>query len=149
MSEPMYRVSPQLFVTNEHIISDRASTSPSFSSSGLPLFRFSAFFGVALFCGSGDAIVLLGVEWFSSFGDVCVGDVGFDPGCCDNRNDSLFVSASLFSNVPKSEPSSVSSPRSRKSCTAMRLPSKQTYQKVEASFPSDLAYSPNPRCISL
>jgi hypothetical protein len=35
---PMYRVSPQLFVTKEHIISDSASTSasvlPSFSGSG-------------------------------------------------------------------------------------------------------------------
>lgn len=27
--DPMYRVSPQLFVTKEHIISDKASTSVS------------------------------------------------------------------------------------------------------------------------
>lgn len=42
---PMYRVSPQLFVTSEHIMSDRASTSVSES-----------------FCGSGEALVVRGVD---------------------------------------------------------------------------------------
>ena len=53
---PMYRVSPQLFVTREHIISDNSSTSgPSLSlslSSSLSL-SFSLFLG-----GSGDVFEL-------------------------------------------------------------------------------------------
>lgn len=100
ISEPMYRVSPQLLVTNEHIMSDSASTSSSFPS-GEPLLRFSAFLSPFLLCGSGDA-KLRGVDSFSSLGEVCDDEVGFDPGCCDKRIDSLLVSASRFSNVPKS-----------------------------------------------
>lgn len=80
----MYRVSPQLFVTNEHIISESSSTpSPSgfSSSSSCVLSRFSL---VPFFDGgSGDAIVLRGVEPLGSFSEACEGDVGPDVGACD------------------------------------------------------------------
>lgn len=77
-------------------MSERASTSSS-SFSGVALFLLSPF----LICGSGDAILLLGVEPFPSIAELCEGEVGSDPGpwevLCDSR-----LSASLFSNVPKS-----------------------------------------------
>ena len=53
----MYRVSPQLLVTKEHIISESSSTSPSAFSGGVELLRFSV-----LLVGSGDAIALRGVD---------------------------------------------------------------------------------------
>jgi hypothetical protein len=93
---PMYRVSPQLLVTKEHIISERASTSSS-DFSGVVLFRLSPF----LDCGSGDAILLLGVDPFPSTAELCEGDVGCDPGPWEALCESL-LSASLFSNVPRS-----------------------------------------------
>jgi hypothetical protein len=104
---PMYRVSPQLFVTKEHIISESASTPSSAGFSGsllLPLvstlFRLSP---LVLYCGSGDAKELRGVEPAPSFGVLCEGDTGFDPGTVDCLRDSeRFLSANRFSNVPKS-----------------------------------------------
>lgn len=60
---PIYRVSPQLFVTSEHIMSESASTSSS-DFSEIVLFLLSPF----LLFGSGDAKVLRGVEPFPSFG---------------------------------------------------------------------------------
>jgi hypothetical protein len=104
---PIYRVSPQLFVTKEHIMSESASTSSS-DFSEIVLFLLSAF----LLFGSGDAKVLRGVDPLPSFGVLCEGEVGCEPGASDCLCDSLF-SASRFSRVPKSVrplSSSVSNP---------------------------------------
>jgi hypothetical protein len=90
-------------------MSERASTSSSDFSERV-LFRLSPF----LLFGSGDAKVLRGVEPLPSFGVLCEGEVGCDPGASDCLCDSLF-SASRFSKVPKSVrplSSSVSSPGS-------------------------------------
>jgi len=75
----MYRVSPQLFVTKEHIISERASTSSS-DFSGVLLFLLSPFLED---CGSGDAMLLLGVDPAPSMAELCEGEVGSDPGPWD------------------------------------------------------------------
>jgi hypothetical protein len=106
----MYRVSPQLFVTREHIISESASTSScGFSGSAVPL-RFSPM--PFLLGGSGDVRVLRGVDSAPSFGVLCEGEVGFDPGAVDALCD-MFLSANRFSKVPRSVrplSSSLSSP---------------------------------------
>jgi hypothetical protein len=88
-------------------MSESASTSSS-DFSEMVLFLLSPF----LVFGSGDAKVLRGVELFPSFGVLCDGEVGCDPGASDCLCDSLF-SASRFSKVPKSVrplSSSVSNP---------------------------------------
>lgn len=108
---PMYRVSPQLLVTNEHIISESSSTSCCGLSGSTVLCLLSPF----LLCGSGDANVLRGVVSAPSFGELCDGDVGFDPGAWEALRE-LFFSANRFSNVPKSVrplSSSVRSPKKR------------------------------------
>jgi len=59
--------------------------------------------------------MLLGVDSFPSTAELCEGDVGLDPGPWEALMESR-LSASLFSNVPKSVrplSSSVSRPRSR------------------------------------
>lgn len=110
-SLPMYRVSPDVFVTREHIISDRASTSSSFLGRGCSSIdmRFSSL----SLSGSGDVSVLRGVDEFSSWPEVaCEGEVGLDCAACEEAcRDACFFSASFFSNVPKSVAPS-SSPRS-------------------------------------
>ena len=95
---PIYLVSPQLLVTSEHIISDRASTSSS-DFSGVPLLRFSLS-PFVVDC-SGDATVLRGVDPLPSFCEACDGEAGFDPGAAEALCDSL-LSASRFSSVPRS-----------------------------------------------
>lgn len=95
---PMYLVSPQLFVTSEHIMSDSASTSSS-GFSGVPLLRLSL--SPLVVEGSGDVIVLRGVDPVPSFCEACDGEPGFDPGAADALCDSL-LSASRFSSVPRS-----------------------------------------------
>jgi hypothetical protein len=65
MISPIYLVSPQLLVTNEHIISDNSATSSAvFSGSG----DFDAFLSGTVFVGSGDATKLRGVDSPASFG---------------------------------------------------------------------------------
>ena len=109
----MYRVSPQLLVTNEHIISESSSTS-SVGLSGSTVLCILSPLLVAC-CGSGDANVLRGVDPDPSSGVLCDGDVGFDPVACETPLDMLF-SAKRFSSVPKSVlplSSSLRSPRKR------------------------------------
>lgn len=119
---PMYLVSPDVLVTREHIISDRASTSSSWPScccccgccgccgcccllASIDL-RFSSSFG-----GSGDVSALLGVDAPVSCTEVaCDGDVGLDGAACEACLDSCLFSASFFSSVPRSVAPS-SSPR--------------------------------------
>jgi len=106
---PIYLVSPQLFVTREHIISESAST----SSSLLPDFG-----------GSGEGSPLPGVETAASRGVPLVMDeASCMPGVLLLSSDELFsltaavLSASLFSRVPRSvapESSSDSRPDSLK-----------------------------------
>jgi hypothetical protein len=94
-SVPIYRVSPQLFVTNEHIMSDRSSTS-SCDFGVSPRFSFSP-------GGSGEVNELRGLELLPScvIDASCEGDVGFEPGFAEARLDRS-LSARRFSSVPKS-----------------------------------------------
>lgn len=106
---PIYLVSPQLFVTREHIISERASTSSSF----LPDFG-----------GSGEGSALAGVETAAGRGVPLVGEASCTPGVLLPPSDKLLslaaaavLSANLFSRVPRSvapESSSDSRPESLK-----------------------------------
>lgn len=90
---PIYRVSPQLLVTSEHIISDNASTSVSDS-----------------FCESGEVAAVCGLDWESMRGvvlcevtDCCWVALGMLNLFAFRAALREFVrSASLFSNVPKS-----------------------------------------------
>ena len=104
----MYLVSPQLFVTREHIISESAST----SSSLLPDFG-----------GSGEGSALPGVETVPGRGVSLVDEASCTPGVLLLPSNELFslaaavLSANLFSRVPRSvapESSSDSSPESLK-----------------------------------
>lgn len=115
---PMYLVSPDVLVTSEHIISDRASTSSSWPScccccccgcccllASIDL-RFSSSLG-----GSGEVSALLGVDAPVSCTEVaCDGEVGLDGAACEACLDSCLFSASFFSSVPRSVAPS-SSPR--------------------------------------
>jgi hypothetical protein len=59
---PIYRVSPQLLVTSEHIKSERASTSSSFFIKSVELCPFSPFEFPFLDEGSGEVRLLRGVN---------------------------------------------------------------------------------------
>lgn len=74
----MYLVSPEVLVTSEHIISERASTSSSFSGLCSSIdFRCSSL-SLSL-GGSGEVSVLRGVDKDSSWPEVaCDGEVGLD-----------------------------------------------------------------------
>lgn len=104
MVVPMYRVSPQLLVTSEHIIS--ASVSSSFPSSAVSL-------------GSGDAVPLLGLGsagWIGvAFAVDCavwdMAEVLFSSVLCLGVADRPARSASRFSNVARSVLPSSSSGR--------------------------------------
>lgn len=75
---PIYRVSPQLLVTNEHIISESCSTSDS-DFSDVSLLRFSEYLLLDC-CGSGEATLLFGVDVAASLGVLFDdGEVGIDP----------------------------------------------------------------------
>ena len=92
-------------------MSESSSTSSCGLSGSTVLCRFSPF----LFCGSGDANVLRGVDSPPSFVVLCDGDVGFDPGTWEALRE-LFFSANRFSNVPRSVrplSSSLRSPKER------------------------------------
>lgn len=101
----MYRVSPQLLVTNEHIISDNSSTASSGLSGSLLGCRASTLCRLSplvLGCGSGDANKLRGVDSAPSFGVLwCEGEVGLDPGIAEALLDDeeFLLSAKRFSKV--------------------------------------------------
>ena len=78
-------------------MSESSSTSSCGLSGSAALCRLSPF----LLCGSGDVNVLRGVDPLPSFGVLCDGDVGFDPGAWEALCE-LFFSANRFSNVPRS-----------------------------------------------
>lgn len=65
---PMYRVSPQLLVTNEHIMSERASTPSSFFTGSSLFLGLSLSLFPLLLGGESGARVLRGVDSFASFG---------------------------------------------------------------------------------
>ena len=110
---PIYRVSPELLVTNEHIISDSASTSSSSLLSGVSDFLLSL--SSLSLLGSGEVRELCGVEALPSWPDVaCEGDVGVDCIACEACLDCWFFSASFFSRVPRSVAPSSSPRRPRK-----------------------------------
>src|SRR6266480_1526127 len=108
-SVPIYLVSPQLFVTREHIISESTSTSCSL----LPDFG-----------GSGEGSPLPGEESARGRGVPLVDEASCTPGVLLLPSDELFslaaaavLSANLFSSVPRSvapESSSDSRPESLK-----------------------------------
>lgn len=131
----MYRVSPQLLVTKEHIISESSSTSSCGLSGSTVLCRLSPF--LLCDCGSGDASVLRGVDPLPSFGVLCDGEVGFDPGTWEALRE-LFFSANRFSNVPKSVRPLSSSLRSPE----MRLAMTRTKTETR-SFKMNCANSPD------
>lgn len=93
IDKPIYRVSPQLLVTSEHIISARASS--SFAS---PLGRFS---------GSGDAVPLRGLGRAGCAGVPCCVGGGMEA-CMSSESRFLGVvdcparSAKRFSSVARS-----------------------------------------------
>jgi len=108
-------------------MSERASTSSS-DFSEIVLLRLSPF----LLCGSGDAKVLRGVDPLPSYGVLCDGEVGCEPGAWEALCDSLF-SASRFSKVPKSVrplSSSVSNPETHQPWLLELQATTTTYQKV-------------------
>ena len=96
-SIPMYLVSPQLLVTNEHIISESSSTSSCGLSGSTVLCLLFSF----LLCGSGDVNWLRGVDIYPSFGVLWDGEVGSEPRAWEGLRELLF-SAKRFSNVPRS-----------------------------------------------
>jgi hypothetical protein len=118
---PIYLVSPEVFVTREHIISDRASTSSSWPCCwesccccccccGCLLASMDLRFSSS-FWGSGEVRALLGVDAPVSCTEVaCDGEVGLDGAACEACLDSCLFSASFFSSVPRSVAPS-SSPR--------------------------------------
>jgi hypothetical protein len=112
----MYLVSPQLLVTNEHIMSERASTPSSFFSGPSQVLVFPLSLFPLLLGGESGARVLRGVDSLASFGLLCEGDVGLEATVeellydCDR----CLFSTSLFSKVPRSVrplSSSLSSPK--------------------------------------
>lgn len=82
---PIYRVSPQLLVTKEHIISESSSTPSGFSSSSSVTVTCECRFSPFRTEGSGDARVLRGVdvEFGSCPGELCDGEVGPEVGACE------------------------------------------------------------------
>lgn len=105
---PIYLVSPCWFVTNEHIISDKAATSSSlFSSCG----GEASLLESRSFIGSGDVNALCGVDSTPSCPDVdWDGEVGFDCKAMDIFFMCWCFSARRFSKVARSVVSS-SSPK--------------------------------------
>ena len=127
----MYRVSPQLFVTSEHIIS--ASASSSLSSLFLSLL------------GSGVAVPLLGLGRLGGTGDFSCGRLLLFVGVCSSVRatgvaDRADLSARRFSRVPRSKVPSSSSGRTpesrmRVSMRARRFSRPSIYLALRLSAP--------------
>jgi hypothetical protein len=105
---PIYRVSPQSFVTNEHMASDIASTSCS-SPSPSPFLPFALPFGVfflslGVFSFGSSALVarLADGVWSESCSGVVFLEEESPPSC---SRSALFFSTNLFSKVWRSMPS--------------------------------------------
>ena len=152
---PIYRVSPLILVTREHIISESSATS-SLSSSWLSFSGVTDLNFSPSLAGSGDASELWGVEALPSRADVVGwGEIGSEA-AWEVCLDCWCFSTSFFSKVPRSVAPLSSSPskpiptRSAATCPSgtgdMGV---QAYLITSAGAPCAPSGSRAPRCIWL
>lgn len=111
---PIYLVSPHWLVTREHIISDKASTSSSFTPGVVDSRSSFLVFSISLSrLGSGDAGLVCGDGLISGPVAVCAGEGGDDTSAIEACRD---FSVSFFSRAPRSPSSSSRRPNECDEC---------------------------------